>query len=144
MGDLDYFFVTADFEELKINMNQISKLENELFGEFAWTENQILFDLCRKFELSLLMKIDEQIVGYCIASFKTDHIHIHRFGVSKNYQNKGLGKKLLNIFISQNKNSTITLKVDKANHSAIEFYKKAAFKLIKEENDYLFLSNSNL
>jgi ribosomal protein S18 acetylase RimI-like enzyme len=140
MGDLNYIFVKADFEEFKINLIQISKLEEELFGEFAWTESQILYDLCRKFELSLLLKIDKKLLGYCIASFKIDHIHIHRFCVSKNYQKQGIGKQLLNTFMKQNLNSTITLKVDKANHSAIEFYKKASFHVITEENGYLFLS----
>ena len=73
-------------------------------------------------------------------SLKKNRFYLSRLAVSKKYEGKGVGNKLLNKFIKnidKKKFTHISLHVEKKNLNAVNFYLHHKFK-IKEALNYLF------
>lgn len=80
-----------------------------------------------------------QNIGY--VSYETNHnatykTKIHKLYISPIYQRKGVGKKMVD-YVAQkalkSNNTALFLNVNKNNKTAISFYKKHGFFLVKEE-----------
>lgn len=73
-----------------------------------------------------------------------DSADILNISISKEYQRKGYGKKLLNCLIEELKNRKIKvliLEVRESNQSAISFYLKYGFEKISLRKNY-YMNNS--
>ncbi len=73
---------------------------------------------------------NEKLVGYINYYLIYDRIEIANFNVLEEYQNKGIGTKLLKFLIEcyDQKITNITLEVRSNNLKAINIYKKMGFK----------------
>lgn len=86
-----------------------------------------------------LAEVDQMIQGFM--AFEPYHptksqIKIHKLYILPTAQGKGTGQELLKnlvAFGNENHFETITLNVNKNNHSATNFYKRQGFEKIKEE-----------
>lgn len=89
----------------------------------------------------VIAEVDDQLIGFAECAVlesstfpvvrKRKWVELNSLVVSKNYQGKGIGKKLLNEVTKWSKEKEINrmeLKVFSFNTSADEFYKKAGFK----------------
>lgn len=94
-----------------------------------WTEEHFMSDLPGKWQLSRIVKVDETLAGFIIASRKNENqVHVHKFAVSRKLRSNGIGKKLFEAFREQlEPSSFITLKVYKENLDAIRFYENLQF-----------------
>ncbi len=86
---------------------------------------------------------ENQILGMC-AIYLNNGIEgfITSFNISKQFQNQGYGKLLLERVLHEAKlqnYKTVTLEVDKNNNNAIAFYKKFAFKIERAYENWLVL-----
>jgi ribosomal protein S18 acetylase RimI-like enzyme len=81
---------------------------------------------------------DDTLIGYAWIELRLDTVSmlptcfIIDIGVKQNYRKKGIGKQLINKINEiayKNNAKTISLLVDKKNKNAINFYKKAGFKI---------------
>jgi len=79
----------------------------------------------------LIAEINKEIVGFIILEKRTKHFWIHNIMVKKEYQKKGVGKKLFNV-ATQNK-KPIYLWVN-AKNPALKFWKKLGFKEVLRES----------
>ena len=78
-----------------------------------------------------VLKDNKDILGYAFFSVIGTDSHLLNITVSKNYQGKGYGKKILKKVLFQSKvlgASIVFLEVRVSNHKAINFYEKFGFK----------------
>lgn len=68
-------------------------------------------------------------------------------GVNPKFQNKGLGREILNHslqkFFTFFPTKKIIARVNKQNHASISLFKGAEFQKVKEENEYIFFEKAN-
>ncbi len=121
------------------DLEQIYEIEKENF-RFCWSKNYILLNikLPESFRKFYVAKVDDEVVGYVVCWLSDETAHIHNISVKKDYQNVGVGSKILNFLIEKLKKiniKTIVLEVRISNFSAINLYKKFGFKdvIIKEK-----------
>jgi len=131
-----------DIKELEKGkfIDLIYKMESKIFSD-PWTKKMIKNEFNSKLTLVLGMfnKNNKELVGYSFLFNIYDEIHINNIAVKTNYQNKGLGKKLLDYIIKyskRNKFRLITLEVRPSNSTAVNLYSKSGFKKMRIRRDY--------
>lgn len=90
------------------------------------------------FILFLVCLINEKIIGYIVAS-KNNSGHIISLAVHPKFRRKGVGSILLEEALKSMKNegiSLVKLEVNENNNSAINFYKKHGFKILRKIKEY--------
>ena len=115
----------ASFDDL----GQISTIEKET-NEYPWSLNNFKSSLDAG-NNSIVLKDKKNIFGYAFFSVIGTDSHLLNITVSKNYQRKGYGKKILEKVLYQSKvlGATIVfLEVRVSNFRAISFYEKFGFK----------------
>lgn len=85
--------------------------------------------LLEKAECYVYLNDENEVLGF----IGLDNEYIQGIFVYSKIQSNGIGKKLLD-FVKQNK-SKLSLNVYQKNMRAIKFYKREAFKIIKEDFD---------
>lgn len=80
---------------------------------------------------------EEKIIGVVNTELKDDGIWIQAIEVSKDYQKKGYGRKLLDIACKRFKANLLSVR--KTNKPAINLYKSYGFKIIKELNEFQYI-----
>ena len=139
------FSKNFDLYSNKILEIDYKNISNEKNGEI-WKNQNFNADLPMKEVLSFIIidKQNKSPIGYNICSQKKDTIHIHRFCIDKEYQNKGYGKKLLNNLINNVKKYNflkISLNVHKNNTQAIIFYLKNNFIIENIDKNNIYMIN---
>lgn len=84
-------------------------------------------------------EIEGKIVGYIFGYIHNDEGEIVSISVHPNYRRLGIGRRLMEVLFSIFKNKKVKkcfLQVRVSNISAIEFYKKLGFKILKIERNY--------
>ena len=115
----------ASFDDLA----QISTIEKET-NKYPWSLNNFKSSLDAG-NNSIVLKDEKNILGYAFFSVIGTDSHLLNITVSKNYQRKGYGKKILEKVLYQSKvlGATIVfLEVRVSNNRAIVFYEKFGFK----------------
>ena len=124
----------------KINLNELDKLKNlydyENFEEF---KQKITTDILNKVKDLYILEEDGKIIGEIKVTYKSDmpnqtiqniRVYLYAFRIHKDYQNKGLGQKLLTFVINSLENEGITeftLGVEDDNEIAKRIYEKFGF-----------------
>ena len=111
------------------DLAQISTIEKET-NEYPWSLNNFKSSLDAG-NNSIVLKDEKNILGYAFFSVIGTDSHLLNITVSKNYQRKGYGKKILEKVLYQSKvlGATIVfLEVRVSNYRAIDFYEKFGFK----------------
>ncbi len=118
----------------------------------VWKYNDFSEEILRPHSLTMIGKMNEKIVGFCLSrlimsiehnsrsseNLKTE-CEIYNIAVKKEYQNQGIGNKLLNhlvILTKEYNNQAIWLEVRSSNRKAIDFYQKNNFKQIYERKNF--------
>ncbi|MEG2348431.1 MAG: ribosomal protein S18-alanine N-acetyltransferase [Clostridia bacterium] len=116
----------------------VKEIENEQNISIL-SKKSILEDLddenCKYF----IATLDEKLVGYIGACYCLDYMDLLSIVVKKDYQNMGIGSKLLNhifAFAKDNKIEKIFIEVRKSNEIAQKFYLSHGFKNINIRKKY--------
>ena len=121
----------------------IKELDNELnlVDELESSFNYVLKDIKKDlssnpFSHYLLYLDNDKIVGYINYYLMYEKMEIANFDVLNDYQNKGIGTKLISYLIDKYHNLDITLEVKCDNEKAIHLYEKMGFKKVATRNNY--------
>ncbi|MBQ6538749.1 MAG: GNAT family N-acetyltransferase [Bacilli bacterium] len=82
----------------------------------------------------LIYEENNQVLGYLYYSDIYDRIEINQIEVEESNRSKGIGSKLLEYLLKEDKN--ITLEVKETNDIAINLYKKYGFKEVAKRDKY--------
>ena len=111
------------------DLEQIVKIEKDT-NEHPWSLNNFKSSLDAG-NSTIVLKKENIIIGYAFFSITTTDSHLLNITVSRNYQGKGYGRKILEKVILQSSvlgATVIFLEVRISNHRAINFYEKFGFK----------------
>ena len=138
---MNNFLDNIKIKEASINviheyMETIISLEKYYFKEEAWNEEAILKELPDKFNISVVILLENKLAGYLINSMKSNTFYIHKFVVSPEHVGRGLGTFILKHIKLNQPLRAIELKVSKSNLNAIAFYRKENFEIIDENKNY--------
>ncbi len=121
-------------KELSSELNRINELETS----FSNVLKDVNKDLANNpFSHYLLYIENDKVIGFLNYYLMYEKIEIANFNVLDNYQNKGIGTKLIKYLIDNYKNiENITLEVRKDNIKAIHIYEKMGFKKVAIRSNY--------
>jgi len=126
------------FSEFKENdLSAIGLIENEVHA-YPWTHGNFL-DSLKSNHTCLMMKLNEEIIGYAVMMFVLDECHLLNISIKKSMQKKGYGSHLLKEVIRQANLAhakTIYLEVRASNQTAIHLYDKHGFNEMSIRKDY--------
>ncbi len=113
-------------------LDQIFEIEKQNYNPH-WSKDYILFNirLPQNLKKFFVTKIENLVVGYIVCWLSEETAHIHNIAVRKEFQNQGIGKRMLEYLIENlklNGTKSIILEVRKSNLQAISLYKKFDFK----------------
>jgi len=120
---------------------------SELFKLYKIERSQFKFDRLSIFSflkyrsLIYVFEEDQIIKGYYLAYEENSSYYLESIAVNYKYVNKGVGKKLLNHFLSYPCDN-FTLHVDPTNTVALNLYRRYGFNIIGYEVS--FYENGNL
>jgi ribosomal protein S18 acetylase RimI-like enzyme len=109
------------------------KINSQLRTPLPWFALQMLRVMFTR-PLLLLQLILSVLSSSAEVEMKRDAIELTYIGVASNQREKGLGRKLLNVFIECSHSKgyrSILLSVEKENLPAIALYEKSGFKITK-------------
>lgn len=120
-SDLDKIYQLC--EQYQSDFRKLFFLEQELNNSYA---------------ILLVEEEKKDIVSFVLAHDFEDNLDILFFIVDENYQNEGLGSKLMDFFVDNYaiNNKTITLEVAKDNINALKLYTKFNFKEVYVREGY--------
>jgi len=126
------------FSEFKENdLSAIELIENEVHA-YPWTRGNFL-DSIKSNHTCLIMKLNDEIIGYTVIMFVLDECHLLNISIKKSMQKQGYGSHLLNEVIHRANlacSKTIYLEVRVSNQAAIRLYDKHGFNEMSIRKDY--------
>ncbi len=117
-----------------LSASQIAYMMDWMYSEASLREQ-----IEQKNHRYFLAKKDGEFVGYMSIEHNCDDLgktKIHKIYILPDRQKTGIGKLMLSRAINEAKtanNKAVYLNVNKYNRSAIDFYKRNGFSLVKEE-----------
>lgn len=124
----------------KINLDELDKLKDLYdYDNFEEFKQKITADILNKVKDLYVISEGERIIGEIKVTYKSDmpnqtipnvRVYLYAFRIHKDYQNKGLGQKLLTFVINSLENEGITeftLGVEDDNEIAKHIYEKFDF-----------------
>jgi ribosomal protein S18 acetylase RimI-like enzyme len=145
--------IKAIYEDLPeiLNLQKLAYLsEAELLNDYSIQPlKQTLDELNDEFEKNIILKLidknnDSKIIGSIRSYEKNDRVYIGKLIVHPDYQNKGLGTKLLKTIETYYENKTFELYTSSKSERNLYLYKKNGYKEYKkekttEEYDFVYL-----
>ncbi|MGG3800904.1 WbqC family protein [Metabacillus fastidiosus] len=131
---------------LTANVQQFLDILKSDEQEF-WEKEQLLMEKEGKWEFSVALIDDEDIVVFIIASIDHERrsIHIHKFMTRESSRSQGLGTKLFQKFLdrlSPAPYSNVTLKVRRNNKKAQALYKKLGFYILDHIDEHVLMKRN--
>ena len=127
------------FDSLKPKyLDSLSALEKMCFS-IPWSRKLFENDISNKNAHYVLAVLNDKIIGYCGLYKVLDEADITNIAVHPEFRRQGLAGRILQNIIEHcklNKITKITLEVRESNISAINLYKKNAFKVVGERKNY--------
>ena len=121
------------------DLDEILRIENECFFD-PWSKDSFLLDIDNNDSLFIkLVDDNDKLIGYYDAWLSIDDADIGSIAVTKAYQGKGYGEKLLNDLLNRCKEKRIKnvhLEVNVNNLKAKNLYSKFGFKQTRIRKGY--------
>lgn len=135
-------------EYRKINLEELEKLKNlYVYENFEEIKKQIIDDISNGIKDIYVITENENLIGEITVTYKSDlpnetipdiRVYLSAFRVHKDYQDQGLGQKLLKYVISELENKGITeftVGVEDDNENAKHIYEKFDFTEIIDRGE---------
>ena len=122
----------------KEDIPQIAQIEEECFGDNAWSERAFFDYFDNDTSLCLALFEDERLVGYICTYCLCGECEIVNVAVSFLYRRRGYGRKLLSAVIEHAKSEKITkllLEVRTSNTAARALYESLGFYTVGVYDD---------
>ena len=109
----------------------MSRLLIELGLPWSWTPKRVAGHMRQRENMVVIAKDDGEMVGFAMAHFGAERVHLTLLGVAQEHQRRGIGRKLVQwveesavvagVFI-------VNLEVRASNHSARRFYAHLGYR----------------
>jgi ribosomal protein S18 acetylase RimI-like enzyme len=129
-------------DAVRLYLERLLEIDQAVIAE-RWTPAHFAADLPGKWELSRLVVKGERPIGFMVATFKVESVHVNRIAVEAAYRGGGWGTRLLQDAAraaQQAQKPWVTLKVSRQNVPAINYYYRRGFHLTAESTDNLSLA----
>ena len=120
------------------DINPVLTIER-LAYDSPWSQAKFADSLNNPKTLAYLLTIDEQVLGYFVATHSPDSVDLLNICIHPEYQHQGLGTQLFDYLIQQLQTlslNTIFIEVRASNKSTLLFYQKLGFKAIDSRKKY--------
>lgn len=118
-------------EAVKEDLQVIVNLENSIFPEDPWSEQNYEYELNENpYACIYVYEKDGNIVGYLDLWITFEQAQIANIGVISDYRNQGIATQLMNYAVErceEQQCENMTLEVRKSNDAAISLYQKYGF-----------------
>ena len=118
---------------------QVLDIERLVFTG-PWTEEMFRHEVRGIFgSRAEVAAVDSRVIGYCIAWFIEQEVHLVNIAVTPQYQNRGIGRALLTRLLEEaaaRRKQTVTLEVRQSNAGAQAFYRRFLFQAIGVRKRY--------
>lgn len=117
----------------KMTLSDLDEIENIFDTDFpsSWKISTLKSELMNESSKYIVVRSDNEIVGFAGVWFSVDDAHITNIVVKKSFRNMGIGSKLLEKLIDltkENYKASLTLEVNTKNTYAQKLYNKYNFK----------------
>jgi len=132
--------VDASFETMRqIHIAAVLEIEHEAFSS-PWTAQMFLQEVEESgFSRSYVALEEERVVGYFVAWFLRQNVHLLNIAVAKSDQRRGIGRLMLQFLLDLAKREykdVIALEVRESNEAAIRLYRTFGFAPIGVRRGY--------
>ncbi|MEE9271506.1 MAG: ribosomal protein S18-alanine N-acetyltransferase [Candidatus Krumholzibacteria bacterium] len=118
---------------------QVLSIERRVFTT-PWSKEMFVQEVRGVFgSKAVAAMLGGHVIGYCIAWFIDEEVHLVNLAVTPGYQNRGIGTRLLRQLLDEataDSRQTITLEVRESNAGAQAFYRRFLFQTIGVHKRY--------
>lgn len=115
---------------------ELSILENKIFDNKSFPISKSSFYYHIKNNHLFTYKTNNKITGYILWLKRKNYFRLYSLGIDKEFQGKGIAKKLLDYSFKVLKDKSYMLEVKCDNNKAISLYKKYGFNVKKVLKNY--------
>jgi len=130
----------------RVHIPAVLVIENEAFTS-PWDAEMFLQEVEDNwFSRSFVALEGERVVGYFVAWFLNQEVHLLNIAVASSHQKKGLGRRMMRYLLDMAKRELkhlITLEVRESNAAAIELYRSFGFTRVGVRREYYHDDNEN-
>ena len=131
--------INTSFRDFTVrDINPVLKIER-LAYDSPWSQAKFTDSLNNPKTLAYLLTIDEQVLGYFVATHSSDSADLLNICIHPEHQHQGLGTQLFDYLTQQLQTlnlNTIFIEVRASNESTLSFYQKLGFKVIDSRKKY--------
>jgi ribosomal-protein-alanine N-acetyltransferase len=116
----------------------VMSLEREIFRS-PWSEAAFLQELAMPHSLPLVAQENDRIVGYAIAWFVADEVHLTNLAVAPDLRRRGVGTRLMEAILHEARRQgqrLLTLEVRMSNTGAQRFYERFGLRAVAIRKGY--------
>ena len=131
--------INTSFRDFTIrDINPVLTIERLVYDS-PWSQAKFTDSLNNPKTLASLLTIDEQVLGYFVATHSSDSVDLLNICIHPEHQHQGLGTQLFDYLTQQIQTlnlNTIFIEVRASNKSTLLFYQKLGFKVIDSRKKY--------
>ena len=131
--------INTSFRDFTVrDINPVLTIER-LAYDSPWSQAKFTDSLNNPKTLASLLTIDEQVLGYFVATHSSDSVDLLNICIHPEHQHQGLGTQLFDYLTQQIQTlnlNTIFIEVRASNKSTLFFYQKLGFKVIDSRKKY--------
>jgi ribosomal-protein-alanine N-acetyltransferase len=131
--------INTSFRDFTVRDIPLVLTIERLVYDSPWSQAKFTDSLNNPKTLSSLLIIDDQVLGYFVATHSPDSVDLLNICIHPEYQHQGLGTQLFDYLTQQLQTlnlNTIFIEVRASNKSALLFYQKLGFNLIDSRKKY--------
>ena len=131
--------INISFRDFTVrDINPVLTIERLIYDS-PWSQAKFTDSLNNPKTLASLLTIDEQVLGYFVATHSSDSVDLLNICIHPEHQHQGLGTQLFDYLTQQIQTlnlNTIFIEVRASNKSTLLFYQKLGFKVIDSRKKY--------
>ena len=131
--------INTSFRDFTVRDIPLVLTIERLVYDSPWSQAKFTDSLNNPKTLSSLLIIDDQVLGYFVATHSPDSMDLLNICIHPEHQHQGLGTQLFDYLTKQLQAlslNTIFIEVRASNKSALLFYQKLGFNLIDSRKKY--------
>ena len=131
--------INTSFRDFTVRDIPLVLTIERLVYDSPWSQAKFTDSLNNPKTLSSLLIIDDQVLGYFVATYSPDSVDLLNICIHPEHQHQGLGTQLFDYLTQQLQAlslNTIFIEVRASNKSALLFYQKLGFNLIDSRKKY--------
>lgn len=117
---------------------EVLEIEKNSF-EFPWSKDEFIRVLRQRNCISMVVDLDDKVVGYMVYCLHKSRLHILNFAVAKEYRRQGFGTRMITKLynkLSFQRRTMLRCEIRESNLEAQLFFRSNGFKATNVIRDY--------